>query len=98
MPVSKRRRLPVRRKPHRPTPSQPTQPQPTPPATRKPERVWRKRIGWIMVAVGLPMFLIGNIGARTGVVTLPFDPHHVIAQLGGALVAIVGLMAATGGT
>ncbi len=41
------------------------------------------------------MFLAGNIGARTGIVILPFDPHHVIAQFGGALLAIVGLMIAT---
>jgi hypothetical protein len=51
-----------------------------------------------MVAIGGVLFLIGNIGARTGVVALPFDPHHIIAQFGGGLVAIVGLMVATGGS
>ena len=42
------------------------------------------------------MFLVGNIGARTGITLLPFDPHHVIAQFGGAGVALVGLIWATG--
>jgi hypothetical protein len=42
------------------------------------------------------LFLAGNIGARTGLTILPFDPHHVIAQFGGALAAIVGLLIATG--
>jgi hypothetical protein len=93
MPVNKRRRKPARRE-HRPPPQQ----QPRAPAARKHDRVWKRRIGWVMVAVGAPMFLIGNIGARTGVVALPFDPHHVIAQLGGGLIAVVGLMVATGST
>jgi hypothetical protein len=45
---------------------------------------------WIvvpMIVVGLVLFLMGNIGARTGIVILPFDPHHVYEQLGGALVS-----------
>jgi hypothetical protein len=29
------------------------------------------------------LFLLGNIGARSGIVLLPFDRHHVIAQFGG---------------
>ncbi|MEP6973789.1 MAG: hypothetical protein ABI869_06575 [Actinomycetota bacterium] len=58
----------------------------------------RSWIGWSMVVVGLVVFLIGNIGARTGVVALPFDPHHVFAQLGGGLIAIIGLMVATWGS
>lgn len=58
----------------------------------------RRWVGWTMVVVGGLSFLVGNIGARTGVVALPFDPHHVIAQFGGGLVAIVGLMIATGGS
>ncbi len=38
------------------------------------------------------LFVGGNLGARIGFEFLPFDPHHVYAQLGGALVAIVGVM------
>jgi hypothetical protein len=60
--------------------------------------VWKKRIGWSLVAVGGTMFLIGSIGARTGLIALPLDPHHVIAQLGGGVIAIWGLMVATGST
>ena len=41
---------------------------------------------------GIVLFLMGNIGARTGIVLLPFDPHHVIAQFGGAALVVVGLM------
>jgi hypothetical protein len=42
------------------------------------------------------LFLLGNIGARSGIVFLPFDRHHVIAQFGGALIGIAGLIWATG--
>ena len=60
-------------------------------ARRPARRSWRKRIGWPMVAVGAVLFLMGNIGARTGIVLLPFDPHHVLEQFGGALVLIMGI-------
>jgi hypothetical protein len=42
------------------------------------------------------LFLLGNIGARSGIVFLPFDRHHVITQFGGALIGIIGLLWATG--
>jgi hypothetical protein len=42
------------------------------------------------------MLLLANIGARTGIVFLPFDQHHVIAQFGGAVLGIIGLLWATG--
>lgn len=84
MPVSKGRRRPSR-------PGVASQP---PKRARGP---WRKRLGWPLVAVGAMMFLLGNIGARTGITFLPFDPHHVLAQLGGAVVAILSLIWATGG-
>ena len=45
-----------------------------------------------MMVVGLVLFLMGNLGARTGIVFLPFDPHHIYEQLGGAALAITGLM------
>lgn len=36
--------------------------------------------------VGAVLLLLGQVGARTGVVALPGDPHHVFTQvLGGAL-------------
>ena len=66
-----------------------------PPSAERVTRRWRKRVGWPLVGVGGVMFLLGNIGARTGITILPFDPHHVIAQFGGAVVLIVGLLSAT---
>jgi hypothetical protein len=56
----------------------------------------RRRLGWPLCAIGGVLFLLGNIGARTGFVFLPFDPHHVIAQFGGGLLMIIGLLWATG--
>lgn len=58
---------------------------PSPPTRTRSSRPWRKRIGWPR----------GNIGARTGIVFLPFDQHHIFEQFGGAIVAVVGLMWAT---
>jgi hypothetical protein len=49
-----------------------------------------------MVVIGGISFLIGNIGARTGLVSLSFDPHHVVTQLGGSAIALIGLMVASG--
>lgn len=66
------------------------------PAADAPRRSWRRRLGWPLCAVGGGLFLLGNIGARTGVVSIPFDPHHAIAQFGGALLGILGLIWATG--
>lgn len=55
-------------------------------------RDWRKLIGWPLAIVGAVLFIGGNIGARTGITFFPFDPHHVYAQFGGAVVGMVGLM------
>jgi hypothetical protein len=41
------------------------------------------------------MCLLGNIGARKGIVFLSFDRHHVFEQIGGALLGILGLVWAT---
>jgi len=82
MPVSKRRRRPSHRRA-------------VAPPQKRARAPWRKRLGWPLVAVGAVMFLLGNIGARTSLTFLPFDPHHVFAQFGGAVVLIVGLIWAT---
>lgn len=65
---------------------------PVRPARRKrPPMSWKKRVGWAAVVVGLALFLAGNIGAVTGLRILPFDTHHVLSQLGGGLLAVIGL-------
>lgn len=45
-----------------------------------------------MVIVGAALFIGGQVGARTGFVVLPFDRHHLIAQVGGFFLAIRGLI------
>ena len=85
MPKSKGRRSPGSASARQPKPSSVHQ-----------RRPLRQRLGWPLCATGGILFLLGNIGARTGIVFLPFDPHHVIAQFGGGLLLIVGLLWATG--
>lgn len=63
---------------------------------RRRDADWRKRFGWTTVAVGAALFIVGSVGARTGVVVLPFDPHHIFSQVGGAALAIIGLTWALG--
>ncbi len=43
---------------------------------------WQTLAGWILAAIGVAVFLGGNLGARIGFTFLPFDPHHAYAQLG----------------
>jgi len=80
------RRGPSRKRPHlasaRPGPSKRAPP-------------WRKPLGWPLAIAGLVLFLLGNIGARTGIVFLPFDRNHVFEQFGGALLGMLGLVWAT---
>lgn len=78
-------------------PSKKRRPGPAPARTEPRKRLidWRKRVGYPIAIAGLLLFLVGNIGARTGIVLLPFDPHHVVAQVGGALLGILGLVWAT---
>lgn len=50
-----------------------------------------KLILWTAVPAGLALFLIGQIGARTGIVALPFDPHHFFTQIVGGVLFFYGL-------
>ena len=68
-------------------------PSPRPRQQRGRER--RKRVGWPLAIAGLLLFMVGNIGARVGIVLLPFDPHHLLAQFGGAVVGVLGAVWAT---
>lgn len=65
-------------------------------ARARAESTLRNRLGWPLFALGALLFLVGNITSRAGVVVLPFDTHHVVSQFGGAVLATVGLMWATG--
>lgn len=67
-----------------------------PGTVRRPRRGARpdlgRRLGWALTAVGILLFVSGYVGALTGLALLPFDLHHVIGQLGGALLAILGVI------
>jgi len=58
--------------------------------TVRQRRDWRNQIGWPLAIFGAVLFIGGNIGARTGITLLPFDPHHVYAQFGRAVVGWSG--------
>ena len=47
------------------------------------------------MAVGALLFLYGYLGAATGLVSLPFDRHHVVSQIVGLVLVVVGLSWAT---
>lgn len=49
------------------------------------------KVGKVSAVAGGVLFVLGNIGARTGWVLFPFDSHHVISQFGGIALLIVGV-------
>ena len=53
---------------------------------------WRRRVGWPLVAVGVLLFAYGDIGATTGLVSLPFDRHHVASEITGLVLVLRGLI------
>ncbi|GHE39010.1 hypothetical protein ABZ508_14445 [Streptomyces lavendulocolor] len=46
---------------------------------------------YTLVPLGMFLFALGVVGARTGLTLLPFDPHHIGLQIGGLVVAFIGL-------
>ena len=62
---------------------------PTPRKRRIRENRW---VAVPLIVAGGVLFLMGNIGARTGIHIVTFDPHHVIEQLAGAGFFFAGLM------
>lgn len=46
----------------------------------------------VTIPLGLVLLLTGQLGARTGAFALPFDAHHVITQLLGGALLLLGLM------
>lgn len=59
-------------------------------AGARPHRSAQHRTGLVLLIVGLLLFVASNLGARAGFSVLPFDPHHVLGQLGGPAVALLG--------
>lgn len=52
---------------------------------------FQRRAGWTLAIIGGALFIVGQIGSRTGAVSLPFDRHHLISQVGGFFLLIRGL-------
>jgi hypothetical protein len=59
---------------------------------RHKRRRWRRRVGWPLVAVGVLLFAYGYLGATTGLVSLPFDRHHVASEITGLVLVLRGLI------
>jgi hypothetical protein len=59
---------------------------------RHKRRRWRRRVGWPLVAVGVLLFAYGYLGATTGLVSLPFDRHHVASEITGLVLMVRGLI------
>lgn len=56
---------------------------------------WRRRVGWPTVALGALLAIYGFVGATTGAIVLPFDRHHVMSEIGGLVLVVLGLRWAT---
>jgi len=52
-------------------------------------------LGWPLCLAGAILFVATNVANFAGVQLLPFDQHHFIGQLGGGVLALIGLMWAT---
>lgn len=66
---------------------------PTKPGRRRDpgqQRTAMQRTGLVLVVVGILLFVASSLGARAGFPVLPFDPHHVIGQIAGPAVALLG--------
>lgn len=61
------------------------------PQRQRRTRSARERVGWVLVLVGALLFVATSIGARTGWTVLPFDPHHIFGQFGGAAFVMLGV-------
>ncbi|MEU0721800.1 hypothetical protein ABZ498_32065 [Streptomyces lavendulocolor] len=46
---------------------------------------------YTLMPLGLLLLALGILGATTGITVLPFDPHHVVTQIGGLVLAFIGL-------
>ncbi|MGH9048230.1 MAG: hypothetical protein ACRDY4_00705 [Acidimicrobiia bacterium] len=60
----------------------------TPPRRVLRPRDWHKRVGWPLLVLGTGLFLVGLAAPVTGWNPFPFDTHHVLTRVGGAVVAL----------
>lgn len=63
---------------------------PVKPQRRRQRRSTLHNAGLITLIAGILLFGASSLGARAGFTVLPFDPHHIIGQLAGAGVGLVG--------
>lgn len=70
----------------------PARPTPANPPSKRPAARERDRLIFLTAApIGLLLLVLGQVGARTGVMLFSFDQHHLITQLVGALLLLWGL-------
>ena len=70
----------------------PTQDRYTPPTPiAQPNPPWWSRLAWPVAILGLIVFVIGWVGAKSGAIAIPFDPHHALSQLVGFGLVFVGI-------
>jgi len=66
-----------------------------PPERRVATDVARRRRDRTLFAVATPigalLVIAGQVGARTGWISIPGDPHHYITQIAGVVVLLFGL-------
>ncbi len=55
----------------------------------------KRWFGWPLCILGALLFILGYVSSQAGVSVLPFDPHHVVSQAGGLVLAVLGLVWAT---
>ncbi len=51
----------------------------------------RSAITGFLIAGGAVLFVLGWVGAATGAIVIPFDQHHILSQLVGLGMLMVGL-------
>lgn len=68
---------------------------PSVPRRRRRRLGWRRRVGWPVVVGGGLLALYGYVGATSGYISLPFDRHHVLSQIVGLVLVVLGIRWAT---
>lgn len=77
-----------------PVPSHDRYTPPTPIAQPGPR--WWSRLAWPVAILGSIVFVVGWVGAKSGAIAIPFDPHHVLSQFVGIGLVFVGIRLGSG--